>query len=171
MLEIEIQQHFGMVKYEDTMTDVAQIVECFLQPQSMLLFLFYERNLSLLDTRQQSFIMERVKCINSEWVLPWHESIVHRNNDGTLPTLLWFAVSNIEEIMTAVEIDFLFRCVVLEKGKDFSEHCNVIFNDEYYASNEEEYDYVLGFSNIASFFWEDRLRLEERFRVVLKSSD
>ncbi|MGG4143832.1 hypothetical protein ABEW34_11910 [Paenibacillus algorifonticola] len=51
-------------------------------------------------------------------------------------------------MLKAIEIDHLFRCVVVKQGAEFKQFSNVLFHQEYYSSvDEEDYEYYLGFTD------------------------
>jgi hypothetical protein len=92
--------------------------------------------------------------INSNWVLPWNETIPHWDEpNNTPPNIIWYQANNKEEIIKAIEIDNLFRCVVINMNGKFEDYSNVIFHEEYYATidEEEDYEYCIGFTNKEHF--------------------
>lgn len=137
-----------MIKHNETRENVALLLSLLVEENSILLFSFYERNMHLFGADTQKFISDRRVFVNSEWVLPWEESIPHWDKPNTPPKIIWFLATQIEDIVKAIEIDNLFRCIVIKKGEEFKQYSNVIFHQEYYSSVEEEdYDYYLGFTN------------------------
>jgi hypothetical protein len=55
-------------------------------------------------------IAERQMFINSNWALPWNETIPHWDEpNNTPPNIIWYQANNKEEIIKAIEIDNLFR--------------------------------------------------------------
>lgn len=147
-MEIVIKPSYGIIKHNETDEKLAMILSLFLAENSALLFSFYERNLPLCNTDVQKFILDRCRFINSEWVLPWTETIPHWDDSHMPPRIIWFSVTEKIDIMQAIKIDNLFRCVVIKQGEEFKQYSNVLYHQEYYPSmDEEEYNYYLGVTN------------------------
>ncbi|MNC43605.1 hypothetical protein D3C75_924750 [compost metagenome] len=165
-LEIVFKSSYGMIKHNETHENLAVILSLFLAENSTLLFSFYERNMHLYDANTQKFILDRGVFVNSEWVLPWTETIPHWDESNTPPKIIWFSVTEKEDILQAIEIDNLFRCVVIKQGEEFKQYSNVLFHQEYYPSiDEEDYDYYLGFTNKHDFLNNALPNIKERFKV------
>lgn len=158
---------YGMIKYNEIHEDLSMILSLFLVGNSSLLFSFYERNLHLYNVTTQDFILNRCVFVNSEWVLPWAETIPHWDELNTPPKIIWFSVTKKEDILQAIKIDHLFRCVVIEQGKDFQQHSNVLFHEEYYSTGDEDYDYYLGFTNKHDFLNKTLPKIKEKFNVSI----
>jgi len=152
-LEIIYKPSYGMIKHNETDEKLVLILNLFLEENSILLFSFYERNMQLYDASIQKFILDRCLFVNSEWVLPWEETIPHWDEPGVPPTIIWFSATEKEDIKQAIEIDNLFRCVVIKQDEEFKHYSNVLFHQEYYTTidEKEDYDYYLGFTNIQDF--------------------
>ncbi|WP_340025655.1 hypothetical protein MHI24_10885 [Paenibacillus sp. FSL K6-1096] len=168
-MEIIIKSSYGMIKHNETDEDLAVILSLFLAENSTLLFSFYERNMPLCDADVQKFILDRCRFINSEWVLPWTETIPHWDESPTPPRIIWFSVTEKIDIMQAIKIDNLFRCVVIKQGEEFEQHLNVLFHQEYYSSiDEKEYDYYLGFTNKTDLLSRVLPGIKERYNIDIK---
>lgn len=162
---------FGGIKHNmSTDESVAKLLSLFVNEDSMLIFSFYERNLHLVDESIQKFITDRCVFVNSKWVLPWSETIPHWDEpDRTPPNIIWFSVTQLEDIIKAIEIDYLFRCVVIKKGEKFENYSNVLFHQEYYPDLEEEdYAYYLGFTNKDFFFNNCLDNIRKQFKVTFE---
>lgn len=169
-LEINLKQTYGMIKHNLSSEEIADLLSFFVIGDSMILFSFYERNINLFDLSTQKFILERSIFVNSEWVLPWGESIPHWDGPNqTPPAIIWFSASTKEDMIKAIEIDNLFRCVVIKRSESFGEYSNVLFHQEYYSSidEEEDYDYYLGFTNKDLFFEDTLDKVKKVFEVSL----
>ncbi|WP_223275617.1 hypothetical protein [Paenibacillus elgii] len=165
-MEIIFKPSYGMIKHNETSENVALLLNLLVEENSMLLFSFYERNMHLFDADTQKFISDRRVFVNSEWVLPWEESIPHWDKPNIPPKIIWFSATQIEDIVKAIEIDNLFRCIVIKKGEEFKQYSNVLFHQEYYSSVEEEdYDYYLGFTNKHVLLNYSLEKIIKRFRV------
>ncbi|NQF12393.1 hypothetical protein HPY31_00480 [Brevibacillus sp. HB1.3] len=168
-MELNFIKSIGMLKHNVSTEEVAQILSFLIENDSMLLFSFYERNLHLFESEIQEFINERRLFTNSEWVLPWEETIPHWDKpNNTPPNIIWYSVKTQDEIIKAIDIDSLFRCVVVKEGEDFSKYSNVIFQQEYYATfDEENFEHYIGFTNKVEFLNATWLELKNRFHVNL----
>lgn len=168
-LEINTKRLFGVIKHNLSTENVADLLCFFNEEDSLLLFSFYERNMDLYDSSTQEFILKRCVFMNSEWVLPWGESTAHWDGPNhTPPKIIWFSAIEKEEINKAIEIDNLFRCVVVKKGAKFEQYSNVLFHQEYYSSiDEEDYEYYLGFTNKELFLNHSLDEVKKRFKVSL----
>ena len=166
-MEIIFEQLYGMIKHNESDKNLVQILSTFVNENSILLFSFYERNMNLFDESIQKFIAERCVFVNSEWVLPWEESIPHWDESNTPPKIIWFSPTGKDEILQAIEIDNLFRCVVVKKGKDFNHYSNVLFHQEYYPSIDEVEDYAhcLCFTDKSDFLNDVLPSLKNQFKV------
>lgn len=166
-LEIVFEPSYGMLKHNESNKNLGQILSSFVNENSILLFSFYERNMNLYDESVQKFILERCVFVNSEWVLPWAETIPHWDESNAPPKIIWFSPTGKDEILQAIEIDNLFRCVVVKKGKDFNHFSNVLFHQEYYSSidEEEDYEYCLCFTDKYDFLNDVLPDIKERFKV------
>lgn len=168
-MELNLIKSIGMLKHNVSTEEVAQILSFLIENDSLLLFSFYERNLHLFESEIQEFINERRLFTNSEWVLPWEETVPHWDKPNhTPPNIIWFSVKTQDEIIKAIDIDSLFRCVVVKEGDDFSKYSNVIFQQEYYATfDEENFEHYIGFTNKVEFFNATWSELKNRFHVNL----
>jgi hypothetical protein len=168
-MQINLKEPYGILKHSASTEDVAHLLGLFIKKDSLLLFSFYERNLPLVDTDIQDFINERSLYINSEWVLPWEETIPHWDQpNNTPPNIIWFSVKTKDEIIKAIDIDSLFRCVVVKEGDDFYKYSNVIFQQEYYATfDEDNFEHYIGFTNKVEFLNATWSELKNRFHVNL----
>ncbi|AZH31962.1 hypothetical protein [Paenibacillus sp. M-152] len=168
-LEINLKRPYGVIKHNMSTENIADLIRLFIENDSIVLFSFYERNMNLFDVNTQNFISERCVFVNSEWVLPWKESIPHWNEPNqTPPKIMWFSVMQKKDIIKAIEIDHLFRCIVLKKDSDFKQHFNVLFHQEYYpSSDEDDYEYFLGFTNKNLFLANYLDKVKKRFEVSL----
>ncbi|MCM3142146.1 hypothetical protein [Brevibacillus sp. MER 51] len=168
-MELNFIKSIGMLKHNVSTEEVAQILSFLIENDSLLLFSFYERNLHLFESKIQDFINERRLFTNSEWVLPWEETIPHWDKpNNTPPNIIWFSVKTTDEIIKAIDIDSLFRCVVVKDGDDFSKYSNVIFQQEYYATfDEENFEHYIGFTNKVEFLNATWSELKNRFHVNL----
>ncbi|WGV62233.1 hypothetical protein QIH01_14130 [Brevibacillus brevis] len=168
-MELNLIKSIGMLKHNVSTEEVAQILSFLIENDSLLLFSFYERNLHLFESEIQEFINERRLFTNSEWVLPWEETIPHWDQPNhTPPNIIWFSVKTKDEIIKAIDIDSLFRCVVVKEGEDFSKYSNVIFQQEYYATfDEENFEHYIGFRNKVEFLNATWSELKNRFHVNL----
>ncbi|KAF6582669.1 hypothetical protein [Paenibacillus sp. EKM211P] len=71
-------------------------------------------------------------------------------------------------MIKAIEIDNLFRCIVIKRGESFEQYSNVLFHQEYYSSIDEgDYEYYLGFTNKNLFLDNYLDEVEKRFEVPL----
>ncbi|RIE05142.1 hypothetical protein D3H35_03085 [Cohnella faecalis] len=168
-LEINLKQSYGVIKHSMSTENIADLISLFIEKDSIALFSFYERNMHLFDVNTQKFISDRFVFVNSEWVLPWEESIPHWDEpDQTPPKIIWFSVTQKEDMIKAIEIDYLFRCIVIKQGEEFKRCTNVLFHQEYYSSvDEEDYEYYLGFTNKDFFFVNSLDEVKERFEIRL----
>ncbi|MGG4220500.1 hypothetical protein ABEW32_20045 [Paenibacillus jamilae] len=168
-LEINLKRPYGVIKHNMSAENIADLIRLFIEKDSIILFSFYERNLHLFDVSTQNFISERCVFVNSEWVLPWKESIPHWNESNqTPPKIMWFSAMQKEDIIKAIDIDHFFRCIVIKKGSDFKQYFNVLFHQEYYSSvDEKDYEYYLGFTNKDLFFDNYLDEVNKRFEVSL----
>ncbi|GEC91311.1 hypothetical protein [Brevibacillus brevis] len=168
-MQINLKEPYGVLKHSASTKDVAHLLSLFIKKDSLLLFSFYERNLPLVDNDIQEFINERRLFTNSEWVLPWAETIPHWDQPNhTPPNIIWFSVKTKDEIIRAIDIDSLFRCVVVKEGDDFYKYSNVIFQQEYYATFvEENFEHYIGFANKVEFLNATWSELKNRFHVKL----
>ncbi|WP_249043464.1 hypothetical protein [Paenibacillus faecis] len=165
-MKIVFKPSYGMIKHSETNENLALILSLLVAENSTLLFSFYERNMHLCDASKQKFIIDRCVFVNSEWVLPWAETIPHWDESNMPPKIIWFSATEKEDILQAIEIDNLFRCVVIERGGEFKQYSNVLFHQEYYSStDEEDYDYYLGFTNKQDFLDNALPNIKERFKV------
>ncbi|MED1798010.1 hypothetical protein [Brevibacillus porteri] len=166
-MELNLIKSIGMLKHNVSTEEVAQILSFLIENDSFLLFSFYERNLLLFELEIQEFINERRLFTNSEWVLPWEETIPHWDQpNNTPPKIIWFSVKTKDEIIKAIDIDSLFRCVVVKEGDDFYKYSNVIFQQEYYATfDEENFEHYIGFTNKVEFRDATWSELKNRFHV------
>lgn len=158
-----------MLKHNASDEDVTTILSLFIEEDSTLLFSFYERNLKLVEPGIQEFITEKKVFVNSEWILPWRESIPHLDVPGeTPPNIIWFSVKTRNDIKKAIGIDNLFRCVVVKEGEDFNKYSNVLFQQEYYATlDDEDYEYYVGFTNKEYFLRKTLSELKKKFDITL----
>ncbi|MCP3777187.1 hypothetical protein NLX74_02185 [Paenibacillus sp. MZ03-122A] len=168
-LEINFKRPYGVIKHNMSIENIADLISLFIEKDSIILFSFYKRNMDSFDVNIQEFILERCVFVNSEWVLPWGESIPHWDEPNqTPPKIMWFSAVKKEEIIKAIEIDNLFRCIVIKKGSDFKQHFNVLFHQEYYSSiDEQDYEYYLGFTNKDLFLTNYLDEVKKRFEVSL----
>ncbi|MDC0762198.1 hypothetical protein POF51_15940 [Brevibacillus sp. AG] len=168
-MELNLIKSIGMLKHNVSTEEVAQILSFLIENDSFLLFSFYERNIHLLEAEIQEFINERRLFTNSEWVLPWEETIPHWDQpNNTPPNIIWFSVKTKDEIIKAIDIDSLFRCVVVKEGDGFNKYSNVIFQQEYYATfDEENFEHYIGFTNKVEFLNATWSELKNRFHVNL----
>ncbi|MED1783731.1 hypothetical protein P4V43_18085 [Brevibacillus fortis] len=168
-MELNLIKSIGMLKHNVSTEEVAQILRFLIENDSFLLFSFYERNIHLFESEIQEFINERRLFTNSEWVLPWEETIPHWDQpNNTPPNIIWFSVKTKDEIIKAIDIDSLFRCVVVKEGDDFYKYSNVIFQQEYYATfDEENFEHYIGFTNKVEFLNATWSELKNRFHVNL----
>jgi len=168
-LEINLKRSYGVIKHNMSTENIADLLSLFIVNDSMIIFSFYERNMDLFDVGIQEFISERSAYVNSEWVLPWSESLPHWDEPNqTPPKIIWYSVLQKEEIIKAIEIDNLFRCVVIKKGESFEHYSNVIFQQEYYSNiDEEDYEYYLGFTNKDSFLANSLDKIKKSFEVAI----
>ncbi|WPP41885.1 hypothetical protein SK066_02665 [Paenibacillus hunanensis] len=170
-MKISLKPSYGVIKHNETNEQLARLVHLFVADHTSLLFSFYERNLHLYDVDIQKFILDRCLFVNSNWVLPWEETIPYWDEGHTRPNIIWFAITNIEDIVKAIEIDNLFKCVILERGKEFDQYSNVLFHEEYHPliDEEDDYDYYLGFTNKEEFFNKVQPRITGDFDLKGKS--
>ncbi|WP_409175230.1 hypothetical protein [Brevibacillus fortis] len=168
-MELNLIKSIGMLKHNVSTEEVAQILSFLIENDSFLLFSFYERNIHLFESEIQEFINERRLFTNTEWVLPWEETIPHWDQpNNTPPNIIWFSVKTKDEIIKAIDIDSLFRCVVVKEGDDFNKYSNVIFQQEYYATfDEENFEHYIGFTNKVEFLNATWSELKNRFHVNL----
>ncbi|MGQ4679376.1 hypothetical protein [Paenibacillus polymyxa] len=167
-MEIIFKPTYGMIKHQEPSENVALLLSTFIEEDSILLFSFYERNMHMLDIDTQKFISDRCVFVNSEWVLPWNESIPHWDKLDTPPKIIWFLATEIEEIIRAIEIDNFFRCIILKQGEEFKHYSNVLFHQEYYSSvDEEDYQYYLGFTNKRAFYNYSFEKAKKRFNISI----
>ncbi|MDK8181808.1 hypothetical protein [Paenibacillus sp. UMB4589-SE434] len=168
-MEISFKPSYGVIKHSMATETVAELVSLLIEEDSMLLFSFYERNMHLFDESIQKFILDRCVFVNSEWILPWSESIAHWDEPNrTPPNIIWFWATQIEDIIKAIEIDNLFRCIVVKRGEEFKDYSNVLFHQEYYSCvDEEDYEYYLGFTNKEVFFTNSLHDIKMKFEVRL----
>ena len=168
-MEINLKRTYGVIKHNMSIERIADLLSLLTANDSMILFSFYERNMELFDVSTQEFILERSTFVNSEWVLPWSESLPHWDEPNqTPPKIIWFSVLQKEDLIKAIEIDNLFRCVVIKKGESFEQYSNVLFHQEYYSSiDEEDYEYYLGFTNKDLFLANSLDEIKKRFDVSL----
>lgn len=154
-MQMQFKPFYGMLKHNKSVDGIADILKCFIHADEQLLFCFYERNIDLINTADKDFILRRHIFTNSNWVLPWEESIPHWDGPNkTPPKLIWYCANEKQEIEKAIGIDFLFRCVTLKKGDGFEQYSNVLFQQEYYGTVDEteEYDYCIGFTEKKIFY-------------------
>jgi hypothetical protein len=132
---------------------IEEILSLFLDEDSMLIFScidteYFLNNLQNEDEKTQKFYgkliefnkrrghgifrddvgeLEKTKFIN--------ERVVFINNESNLPAqypsdkkrrTIWYKTLNKSEIIKAINIDQLFKCIVLKKGKDFYEYSYAI---------------------------------------------
>ena len=168
-LEINLERTYGVIKHNMSTEDIADLLSLLIANDSTILFSFYERNMELFDVSTQEFISERNVFVNSEWVLPWSESLPHWDEPNqTPPKIIWFSVLRKEDIIKAIEIDNLFRCIVIKKGESFEHYSNVLFHQEYYSTiDEEDYEYYLGFTNKDLFLANSLDEIKKRFEVSI----
>lgn len=168
-LEIDLKRPYGVIKHNMSTENIADLLSLFIEKDSLILFSFYERNIDLFDLSTQKFISERCVFINSEWVLPWAETMPHWDEPNqTPPKIIWFSTIQKEDMIKAIEIDCLFRCIVIKKGEDFEQYSSVLFHQEYYSSiDEEDYEYYLGFTNKDLFLVNSLDKIKKRFEVLL----
>ncbi len=166
-MKITFKPSYGVIKHHETDEKLTLLLRLFVVDHSLLLFSFYERNLHLYDEVTQKFILDRCAFINSSWVLPWEETIPYWNDANTRPQIIWFSATTKEDIVQAIKIDNVFRCVILEKGKEFDQYSNVLFQEEYYAliDEEDDYDYYLGFTNREDFLHKILPGIKENFFI------
>ncbi len=167
-MEISFKTSYGIIKHNMSAENIAELLSLLIEEDAILLFSFYERNMRLFDESTQKFISDRCEFVNSEWVLPWGESIPHWDEpNGTPPNIIWFSAMQNEDIIKAIEIDNLFRCVVVKRGGEFKDYSNVLFHQEYYATvDEEDFEYYLGFTN-KDFFLNNCLdKISKKFKVT-----
>lgn len=138
LLDIVFKSSYGVIKHNETDENLAVILSLFVEEQSLLLFSFYERNIHQYSSATQKFIWDRCIFVNSEWVLPWEETVPHWDEANTPPKIIWFSVKEKADMVQAIKIDHLFRCVVIKEGEEFEQYSNVLFHQEYYSSTEEE---------------------------------
>lgn len=141
----------------------------FIEENSILLFSFYERTLHLFNANTQKFISDRSVFVNSEWVLPWSETIPHWDEQKIPPKIICYSAAAKEEILQPIEIDKHFRCIVIKKGEEFGKYSNVLFHQEYYSTiDEEDYEYYLGFTNKDDFLNNSLFNIKKKFSVTVK---
>lgn len=148
-MEVQFKPGYGLLAHNESIDGIADILKCFLREDEQLLFSFYERNIDFIHESDKDFILKRQIFTNSNWVLPWEESIPHWDGpNNTPPKLIWFYANEKQDIKKAIGIDFLFRCVTLKKGNRFEQYSNVLFQEEYYVTVDEteEYDHCIGFT-------------------------
>lgn len=167
-LEINFKPSNGVIKHNISTEYVAELLSLLIEEDSILLFSFYVRNMQLFDPSTQKFILDRCVFVNSEWVLPWEESIVHWDEPNkTPPNIIWFSVTQKEDIIKAIEIDNLFRCITVKRGGEFKDYSNVLFHQEYYATvDEEDFEYYLGFTNKDFFLNNCSDKIKKKFKVT-----
>lgn len=168
-LEINLKRDYGVIKHNMSAQNIADILSLLNINDSLILFSFYERNMNLVDASTQKFILDRSTFVNSEWVLPWKESLPHWDEvTQAPPKIIWFYVEKKEDIVKAIEIDHLFRCIFLQKDMSFKQYSNVVFHQEYYSSvEEEEYEYYLGFTNKEAFLTHSLDKIKSQFEMTL----
>lgn len=168
-LEINLKRDYGVIKHNMSVQNIADILSLLNINNSIILFSFYKRNMNLVDASTQKFILDRITFVNSEWVLPWTESLAYWDEPNqALPQIIWFYVEKKEDIVKAIEIDHLFRCIFLQKGMSFKQYSNVVFHQEYYSSvEEEEYEYYLGFTNKEAFSTHSLAKIKSQFEMTL----
>lgn len=165
-LEIIFKPSYGMIKHNESDENLALILSLLVDENSILLFSFYKRNMHLYDASIQKFISDRCVYVNSEWVLPWEETVPHWDESNMPPTIIWFAATNIQDILKAIKIDNLFRCVVTKPDENFKNYSNVIFHQEYYPTiDEADYDNYLGFTNKNYFIKNTLYKIKTKFKV------
>lgn len=168
-LEINLKGDYGVIKHNISTEKMADLLCLMNVNDSLILFSFYERNINLVDASTQNFILDRSTFVNSEWVLPWKESLSHWDEvTQAPPKIIWFVAVNKEDIIKAIEIDNLFRCIFLEKNMCFEQYSNVLFHQEYYSSiDEEEHEYYLGFTHKSLFVKDSLDKIKKQFKITL----
>ncbi|QAA33757.1 hypothetical protein [Clostridium manihotivorum] len=113
--------------HEDSYEVIYNILQCFIDNSEKILFSVQKE---FVDDNciNKKFIQDKTVCVSSEWMYNFPISSL------PAPEIVWFEVSNLEEIEKSLEIDYLFNCVIIKHGAE-------IRDAEYIINSNEDLEY------------------------------
>ncbi|KZE67994.1 hypothetical protein AWM68_17640 [Fictibacillus phosphorivorans] len=91
--------------------DVISIIFSFNTENDIVLFSAIENNLEYESIEDKEFINKNKLYKSNQWIFP--EEV-----PGNIPNIIWYKTKGREDIKRAIEIESLFRCIILPKGLD-----------------------------------------------------
>lgn len=98
--------------------DMISVIFSFFTENDIILFSFIENNLEYQSDEDIGFIFKNKLYKSNQWIFPEEEPFY-------IPNIFWYKTKDREDIKRAIEIEYLFRCIIVPKGLDI-EHFNYL---------------------------------------------